>query len=291
MGIYFESLCERLKTLLMACDAFASDTALRALFADPRLCAWQRELPYILSREQRVAGTIRYLHSLYNDEHENGLVILLRVLDEHIVATADFPSPLSEMAARVARALRKDGDRQLNRALYGLDFEPTLSYAGEVIAGTGDVALNYIDVLTPGESYYLTVIGDSMEYENIFEGDRIVMRAFKPGEWPGEGDLIVTKYLPCGAESEFGDDAVRGEMQGPTLKYLHRAANGEYHLGWRKDNAAWSPASWRQLKAPGNPKRIVTRRIDPIGKVIDREYPRAWQPLEMAPWLILGGEA
>ncbi|HOT93265.1 MAG TPA: hypothetical protein PLJ78_15550 [Anaerolineae bacterium] len=291
MGMHFENLYASVKALLANCGAFAGDEALRALFADPRLCEWQRDLPYVRSREQRVAETIRYLHGQYNAAHENGLVVLLQVLGEQAIAGDGYPSPLSEMAGRVAQAIRKDNRQKYNKALYGLDFEPSLPYAGEVIAGTGDVALNYIDVLTPGESYYLTVVGDSMEYEGYFEGDRIVMRVFNAGEWPGEKDLIVTKYLPYGAEPEFGADFIGSELQGPTLKYFHHELNGEYHLGWRKDNATWDSAPWRGIVVPGNRKKIVTRYIAPIGKVIAQEHPRAWQPVETTPWRIIGGEA
>jgi hypothetical protein len=239
--------------------------------------------------------TIHYLHGCYNVDHENGLVLLLQVLSEHIGLDDDFQLALSSMAERVQHMIHKDNRARLNQALSGLDFDPTpettaLLFAGQVIAGTGDVALTYIDVLTPGESYRLAVVGSSMEYEGIFAGDEVIMRAFSPYEWPGEGDMIVTKYLPYGAEPEPGADFIGTDLLGPTLKVFHQKANGEYLLGWRKDNVAWERTPWKRLVAPGNTQKIVTRYIAPIGKVIDVKARRIWDMTFRTGLWILGGD-
>lgn len=292
MGTHFRNLHEPLQRLLMQCAAFASDSALRALFADPRLCEWQAALPYTHSRERRVAQTSHYLHGQYNAAHENGLVLLLQALSEQTGLADDFQLNLSGMADRVQHMIHKDNRALLNKALSGLDFEPAPvePYAGQVIAGTGDVALTYIDTLLPGEVYRLGVIGSSMEYEDIFEGDEVKMRVFFSSEWPREGEMIVTKYLPYGAEPEFGADFIGTDLRGPTLKFFHQKANGEFHLEWRKDNVAWKSALWKQTTAPGNAQRIVTRYLAPIGRVIAVKKRRIWNLDTCANLFILGGD-
>jgi hypothetical protein len=293
MSTHFMNLYERLKLLLTQCDAFASDRALRALFVDPRLYEWQADLPYTRSRERRVVQTIHYLHGQYNVEHENGLVLLLQVLGEQTGSDDDFQLTLSAMAERVQYMIHKDNRELLNKALSGLDFEPEPSaepFAGQVIAGTGDVVMTYIDELTPGDVYRLGVIGSSMEHEGIFEGDEVAMRVFFGSEWPGEGDMIVTKYLPYGVEPELGTDFIGTDLLGPTLKIFHQKANGEFLLGWRKDNVAWTASTWKRLATPGNAQMIVTRYIAPIGKVINVKGRRGWDFAALTYRRILGGD-
>jgi hypothetical protein len=277
--------------MLTQCDAFASDSALRVLFADPRLCEWQADLPYTRSRERRSAQTINYLHGCYNADHENGLVLLLQVLGEQTNTDNDFQSVLGDMAERVRYMIHKDNRELLNKALSGLDFEPSLvaPFAGQVIAGTGDVVMTYIDALTPGEVYRLGVIGSSMEYHGIFEGDEVEMRVFNSFEWPSEGDMIVTKYLPYGAEPELDSDSIGTDLLGPTLKIFHQKANGEFLLGWGKDNIAWEPAPWKRLATLGNAQKIETRYIAPIGKVINVRGRRDWIFAALSYRRVLGG--
>ena len=292
MGTHFRNLFERLKMTLLQCEAFASDSTLRALFAEPRLGEWQADLPYTRSRERRVIQTIHYLHGCYNSTHENGLVLLLQVLSEQSGPDDNFPLPLGDMAERVRYMIHKDNRDVLNKALSGLDFEssPVAPFAGQVIAGTGDVVMTYIDTLTPGEVYRLGVIGSSMEYHGIFEGDEVEIRVFNSFEWPGEGDMIVTKYLPYDAEPEL-DSAIAGtDLLGPTLKIFHRKANGEFLLGWGKDNVAWDPAPWKRLVAPGNAQKIETRYIAPIGKVLNVKARRMWDFTAHKNLWILGGD-
>ncbi|HOU15109.1 MAG TPA: hypothetical protein PKZ84_18520 [Anaerolineae bacterium] len=294
MGTYFRNLYERLKLLLLSCAVFTSDEALRAVFADSRLCAWQHDLPHTHSRERRIVETIYYLHSRYNDDHENGLALLLQVLAESEMANDDLQLTLNDMAERVEFAIHKDNRHLLNAALQGIEFEPVtpLPFAGQVIAGTGDVVITYIDTLTPGESYCLGVIGTSMEHEGIFEGDQVEMRVFNSFEWPNEGDMIVTKYLPYGAEPELGTDFIGSDLLGPTLKVFHQRPNGEFHLGWQKDNTPWTATPWKRFTASGNHQMIVTHYIAPIGKVINVKARRAWDftALNQRQHRILGGK-
>ncbi len=292
MGTYFQSLYAPVSALLAHCKAFAADATLQAIFTDPRLCEWHDDLLPTHNRERRIAQTVRMLYGRYNAAQENGLVILLQVLAEQAALDGEMQTALADMAERVMAATIKDSRKLFNDALAEMEVEAMLSlpYAGQVIAGTGDVALTYIDALRPGESYYLSVIGSSMEHEGIFAGDRIEMRVFNDYEWPAEGDMIVTKYLPYGAEAGIAPDLDEAELLGPTLKIFHQKANGEFLLGWRKDNVAWSSAPWRKFVAPGNDQMIVTHRIAPIGKVVAIKAQRKWN---FAAWQyrkILGGQ-
>ena len=292
MGTHFRNLYERLKMMLTRCEAFASEDALRALFIDSRLCEWHADLPHARSRERRIIQTIHYLHGCYNTDHESGLVLLLQVLSEQADSDDDFQVALGDMAERVRYMLHKDNRELLNKALSGLDFEPSpvAPFAGQVIAGTGDVVMTYIDTLTPGENYRLSVIGSSMEYDGIFEGDEVEIRVFNDYEWPSEGEMIVTKYLPYGAEPELDSDFVGTDLLGPTLKVFHQKTNGEFQLGWRRDNVAWEPAPWKRLTAPGNAQQIVTRYIAPIGKVINVRGRRDWLLADLNYRRVLGGD-
>lgn len=293
MDNQFQRLYERLKAILLHCDAFASASQLRAVFVDDRISEWWSWLPQTQSRERRVVQTISLLHGQYDVSQKNALVLLLHVLSERCDPDGTFYDELIEMADAVESALRADSLRAFSGAVSRMDFEPqTLSVplAGEVIAGTGDVAMTFIDALTPGELYGLDVVGTSMEHEGIFAGDHVMMRAFNAFEWPSEGDLIVTKYLPFGAEPEIATDLPESELMGPTLKVFHQKPNGEFHLGWRKDNTTWQSMPWRSISTSGNNQRIVTRFIQPIGKIIDVKRQRQWNFSPSADNIILGDE-
>ena len=130
-----------------------------------------------------------------------------------------------------------------------------------------------------------------MEYEGIFEGDHVIMRAFTESEWPREGDMIVTKYLPydVSVEVEMATDLVEAELAGPTLKIFHQKANGEFYLGWQKDNRPWSQKAWTANHVPGNKQGIVTKYISPIGRVLDVKRKRNWDLTSDNGPVILGG--
>lgn len=293
MDSQFQRLYEPLKDILTHCGAFASAKELRAVFVDERISEWWAWLPQTQSRERRVVQTISLLYGQYNVSQKNALVLLLHVLSERVDPDGVLYDELVEMAGAVERALRTDSLRAFSGAVARMDFEPemmSVPLAGEVIAGSGDVAMSFIDELTPGELYGLDVVGTSMEHEGIFAGDRVVMRAFNPCEWPSEGDLIVTKYLPFEAEPEMATDLPEGELMGPTLKVFHQKPNGEFHLGWRKDNTTWQTTPWRSISMSGNDQRIVTRFIQPLGKVIDVKRQRWWMYPPFAGRRILGDE-
>jgi SOS-response transcriptional repressor LexA len=105
--------------------------------------------------------------------------------------------------------------------------------------------------------FALQVVGNSMEQENIFEGDFVIIEEFKEYQSPQQNQLIVTYYDPIHDEdSGFDDDT---EMLGPTIKYVRETQNSNgmkyYVLSWNKD-------------AESNPQAIRAAKIKPIGKVV-----------------------
>lgn len=287
----FQRLYEPLKDALSRCDAFAGVGTLHAVFSDARISEWWPRLPQTQSRERRIVQTISFLHRQYNVGQENALALLLRVLSERTDPGSAFSWELAEMAGAVERAIKADSLRVFNEAVAGTELgleDAPVPFAGQVIAGTGDVVMTYIDELVPGEMYRLDVVGTSMEHEDIFEGDHVLMRAFYSFEWPGDGELIVTKYLPFDVEPEIPTDLPESELLGPTLKVFHQNADGEFQLGWRKDNASWKTAPWRGLTVPGNHQMIATRYLRPIGKVVDVKRQRWWDFSPSAGIIILG---
>ena len=287
------NLYARLKYALLRCDVFTSDGALRAVFADPRICAWTGGLPHTRSLEQRVDRVIAHLRHQYTPSQENALLLLLQVLGETVDPGDVLHWMLDELSTEIERTLIDESLEPFRLALQSTAFEDMglLPLAGQVIAGTGTVALNYIDDLVQGGTYLLEVTGTSMEYEGIFEGDHVIMRAFTESEWPREGDMIVTKYLPydVSVEVEMVTDFVEAELAGPTLKVFHQKANGEFYLGWQKDNRAWSQKAWAANHVPGNRQGIVTKYISPIGRVLDVKRRRNWDLTSDNGPVILGG--
>lgn len=176
---HFQKLYEPLKDVLSRCDAFTSASKLHVVFSDARISEWWSHLPLTQSRERRIVQMISFLHGQYNVNQKNALVLLLHVLSERTGSDSAFSWELSEMADAVERALRADSLRAFNKAVASMEFEPqamSVPLAGQVIAGTGDVVMTYINELVPGEMYRLDVVGTSMEHEGIFEGDRSTHR-------------------------------------------------------------------------------------------------------------------
>jgi SOS-response transcriptional repressor LexA len=108
-------------------------------------------------------------------------------------------------------------------------------------------------------AFVLEVVGQSMEHEDIREGDYVVVQPYPSTHRPKQGDLIVAKYLPPANESdaeEMGrifDDL----LEGPTIKYYAEIASDErpIRLSWRRDVSR-------------SPYTIATKFIDPIGRVV-----------------------
>lgn len=76
-------LSKRLRMALLECGPFNNNQQLQAIFIDTRLQAWYHRLPQSSSPMRLVDSTIAFLHDKYNDQKDNGLVLLLQVLSDH----------------------------------------------------------------------------------------------------------------------------------------------------------------------------------------------------------------
>jgi uncharacterized protein YjbI with pentapeptide repeats len=165
-----------------------------------------------------------------------------------------------------------------NAKLEGANLEESIEVAGQVMAGTGDVKeyRTELDELEEGKIYRFEVVGDSMEHENIREGDYVIVRA--SSKWPSEGDTIVTKYLPSEDVIVIGSmaDIDDSRIAGPTVKVFHeKRADNIYLLGWKKSIKGHQP--------------ITAKHIWPMGKVVticptlDKKPKRKWEWLGVRP--------
>ena len=135
------------------------------------------------------------------------------------------------------------------RVLRSLAFTPPLEITvlGEVKAGDAEfedvVTIQDVDNLTDLELdtisipntigtdrqvYALKVSGKSMERENIYEGDFVVIQKCLPFERFKDGDLIVAKYLHKEKEwmvdlsdESWSDNISESDLSGPTLKRIY----------------------------------------------------------------------
>jgi len=75
-------LYNRLRNVLVRCEAFSSYDELRIAFADPRIIPWRNRVPIAQSVAERVSTTISFLYENYNTKQQNALVLFLNVLSE-----------------------------------------------------------------------------------------------------------------------------------------------------------------------------------------------------------------
>jgi hypothetical protein len=93
----------RIRTLLLRCDEYMrSHSALRALFADPRLIHWQSSLPEADTVAGRVDQLIAYLQNKRNHIGESGLVLLLQTLVDRYDSTDERQGVLRKMIHEIA---------------------------------------------------------------------------------------------------------------------------------------------------------------------------------------------
>lgn len=78
------SVLIEIRIVLLGIEFLESDTQLRSIFVDDRLRPWVYGLPQANSIDVRVSQIINYLHNKYSDQNENGLLLLLQVLQERM---------------------------------------------------------------------------------------------------------------------------------------------------------------------------------------------------------------
>jgi HEPN domain-containing protein len=99
-------ILRQLQQQLVDLPAFHSDDKLRDVFSDPQIASWQYSIPQAESIRERIDAVIPYLLKQHNRQHENALVLLLRVLAQS-APTAEKAQSLVELAGKVRQmALR-----------------------------------------------------------------------------------------------------------------------------------------------------------------------------------------
>ena len=110
-------------------------------------------------------------------------------------------------------------------------------------------------------TYALKVLGNSMEHENIFEGDYVVVEElFEGREQPVINEMIVAEYVPLDLKNDESDDEISDDdYMNLTLKIVKakEPKSGEYvyYLGWGKDNES-------------NPNVIPVQKLRNVRRVI-----------------------
>lgn len=108
------NLYNQLRTILLKCGPFSDFAQLKALFVDKRISAWRDNLPDAKEMATRVNLVIDYLVEQNNAEHENALVLFLRVLcDQKKVSDACYQQ-LLELAHDLENELLVSNKPQLN---------------------------------------------------------------------------------------------------------------------------------------------------------------------------------
>lgn len=115
--------------------------------------------------------------------------------------------------------------------------------------------------------FALEVVGRSMEAENIFEGDYVIVQTYKDSKKPKQGELLVVEYLPIKEESHVQPEQLYSGigipndfLEGPTVKYYYEQEDC-YRLSHRKGHQS-------------SEFTIKALYVHPIGRVIGvyRQY-------------------
>ena len=125
---------------------------------------------------------------------------------------------------------------------------------------------NHATILVPNvrderRTFVYQVVGDSMNTENIFEGDFVIVEEFAhtSAEQPSIGELIVARYLPYHMRNEFEDQQYsEDDYEGPTLKRYYTR---------QIDSREVIELSWRG-GIKGSSEKLMAVDIIPIGRVI-----------------------
>ena len=115
-------LSHRLYTTLLNCSPCDTDQHLRTLFVDARLAPWRAKIPEAETMDRRVRNLIAALYPATHRQ-DNGLVLLLRVLQEQHAPQTECHQRLGKLAADLEALTRAhlpdtpEWDRALDRYL------------------------------------------------------------------------------------------------------------------------------------------------------------------------------
>jgi len=100
------NIYKRLRTTLLNCGPFASDSELKAAFIDARINPWRDRLPQAGNPASRVKATVDFLYNQYSETQENALVLLLRVLSDQSHSGDACHLELAELASELESAIK-----------------------------------------------------------------------------------------------------------------------------------------------------------------------------------------
>lgn len=129
--------------ILLQCEAFNSNSELKAIFVDSRLSAWRNELPETITPSKRVAAVVEFLMDKYNNLGQNALFLLLHVLSEHILPNDARHLKLRELANAIEPLLIQESSstsEPLQRNLGFQDFIKLLEAMGYRILDKGKLS-------------------------------------------------------------------------------------------------------------------------------------------------------
>ncbi|MBN1875110.1 MAG: SIR2 family protein [Anaerolineae bacterium] len=99
-------LYQHVQAVLLRCGSFRSDSDLPPLFVDSRISLWRDDLPSANSSSKRVQAVVDYLLPKFNTAGENALVLLLRVLRDHVSRGDACYGQLEGLAEQLADVVR-----------------------------------------------------------------------------------------------------------------------------------------------------------------------------------------
>ncbi|MBN2005781.1 MAG: PQQ-binding-like beta-propeller repeat protein [Anaerolineae bacterium] len=135
----------RLRTTLLRCGPFFSDSELTSVFVDARIEPWRNQIPSAATALGRVQTLIDVLYDQYTDTHENALALFLYVLSEHKHPGDSCYKELVRLADSIRR-LGSDGESN-QASLFDIPTKPeeislVKSWSYYVSEGVASVAVS-----------------------------------------------------------------------------------------------------------------------------------------------------
>lgn len=104
------SLYNELRTTLLNCGPFSTDSNIKRVFVDERLSPWRNRLPQANNPVERVESIIDLLHDQHNSMKENALFLLICVLSERLDPGDDCHHRLARLADKYSHGAKRVAD-------------------------------------------------------------------------------------------------------------------------------------------------------------------------------------
>ncbi len=98
-------LQDRLRNALLKCEPFDSNAALRAVFSDARISAWQHNVPEASNRAARVSFLVSQFLDAWNAEGQNALSLFLCALVDSLGRQENLAQELCALSGEIHTAL------------------------------------------------------------------------------------------------------------------------------------------------------------------------------------------